>query len=364
MEFLNSRTSNCSNNETEIHNIYTPIALSGMCLISLVVSIPGVVLGLHEYCIKNNISNLRTERLLLYLSCVASVMSLVGSFQWIAIFTAQSDKLKNICSAVGYIWLVTGIFQTTITFCLGVHFFIQICQPKQLNVLRDEKIQKYKKLEFVYLSTAIVLSLILSPWPFLDGSFGYNQWICWINIQKNHSSDHNGVGFIEVTALLIFITITFLFTICVVVVIQVMVCLKKRSTKNLYIPVFMTYLIVSLVIVIVTLVVNFPLNQYVISIHTIQSISSISIGVSPLTASLVTSVAVIYKRLNISSSNSHQRLQYHSINNARLVSSATATDSTTRSTFWDSPGTGDIDQSISDYRLLSSNNRVYNYRTV
>ncbi len=360
MEYLDN--ANCS---TLKDHIYVPIALSGLCLVSFIISIPGVVLGLHEYCIKNNISDLRTERLLLYLSCAASVFSMAGSFQWIVLFT----EIQQLCSVLGYTWLVTGIFQTVITFCLGIHFFIQICQPKQLIVLRDEKIRQYKKLEILYFVTAVVLSLLLSPWPFIDGSFGNNDWICFINTKEKCSKQHSAIGFIQVTAFYLFLTITFLFTFCIATAIQVMICLKKRSTKNLYLPVFKTYLIVSMVIITVTMIVNFPLNQQRISIHTIQAISSIAIAIAPLSASLVTSVAVIYKKLNCINWHSHsstRRFQYQSINDSQAISSETTIHSSnTRSTFWDSPGTDDVDHSTSDfYYSPSSTNRVYNYKTV
>ena len=348
MEFLdedNEQKHGCGNMTNG--QAYTPIALSIFCSITFVSSMPGVVLGLYEYWIKNNISDLRTERLLLYMSCVGSVFSFAGSFQWIAKYQLSNNYsiVKHLCPMLGYVWLVTGIFLAVITFCIGIHFFIQMCQLKQLNVERGEKIRKYRKLEQLYLSSAVVISLVFSPWPFLDNSFGYNKWICWIDIRKNCSDQDTKVGFPLVTAFYLSITVTFIFTLCVVSAVQVLICLKKRSTQSLYIPVFLTYLLVSLLVIVVTLIVNFPANQTVPSIDWIQGMISVSIGIIPFTASLVTSVAVVYKvvyRYRQSSKliSMTKHVQYQAINNTDSINTDTLSrQHMTSSTHWESPGT-------------------------
>ena len=69
----------CYQNLTFVEQ-YSSYGLSGLCAIALVISIPAVILGIHEYCVKNNLSILRTERLLLYLSCADLVFSFWDAF--------------------------------------------------------------------------------------------------------------------------------------------------------------------------------------------------------------------------------------------------------------------------------------------
>ena len=353
---INARDQNINCSQMAWGQKYTPIALSVVCFTSLIISIPGVALSINEYCVKNNISDLRTERLLLYMSLVASLFSLVGSFQWIAFYQPVNGTLTHLCSGIGYTWLVTGIFLEVITFCTGIHFLLQICNPKWLNVTREEKIIKYKRLECLYVTMAVFLSLILSPWPTIDNSFGYNKWICWINTRKNCSSNFTEVGFKQVTVLYSSIVLTFTFTLCVVIAVQVLICLKKRNTRNLYIPVFLVYLVVTFIIISITLIINF-LNQYATSINEFQDISTVSIGTSPIAASLVTTIAAVYKIYQRRRSSSRMRLlqnnkhhQYQSTHDGTILITSTSSPltintSTSRSTYWDSPATDEINSS-------------------
>ena len=337
---------------------YTPIALSVVCFTSLIISIPGVALSINEYCVKNNISDLRTERLLLYMSLVASLFSLVGSFQWMAFYQPVNgtvSSLTHLCSGIGYTWLVTGIFLEVITFCTGIHFLLQICNPKWLNVTREEKIIKYKRLEYLYVTMAVLLSLILSPWPFFDNSFGYNDLICFVKILKKDGK-YTDVGFKQVAIVFSSIALTFTFTLCVVIAVQVLICLKKRNTRNLYIPFFMIYLVVSFTVIIVTLIFVF-LNQWTASIDYLQDISTVSIGGSPLAASLVTTISVLHKIYQRRRSLSRTRLlqnkkhhQYQSVHDGTILITSTSSPltintSTSRGTYWKSPATEEINSS-------------------
>lgn len=118
---------------------YSAIAISGLSFASFILSIIGVVLSIHEYCVKNRLSELRTERLLLYLTCIALIFSFLGSFQWLARLATSSPVANMGCTILGFMWFASATYYLAFVFCLGLHFLILLCSPKLLTVAREEK---------------------------------------------------------------------------------------------------------------------------------------------------------------------------------------------------------------------------------
>ena len=274
---------------------YSPFVLSGICLVSFIISLPGVILGIHQYCVKNKLSILRTERLLLYLSFVAFAFSFLGCFQWIAHFASKGDRIaEKGCAALGYLWFTVAIFFLFITLCIGIHFLAQICQPKCLKVTVDEKIKLSKRMEFGYITMSTVVAVTCSPWPFLSHSFGYNLWICWIISTKPSPNDDGSCielkpGTIVTTSFYAATLIVFIFSCCIMVIVQILSCTQKRVFP--YVWVFTSYLIVTLIVMFVTMVINFINPEDVPPV--LHGIKILSIGLLPLIASLVTTIAIV-----------------------------------------------------------------------
>ncbi len=332
-----NETNFCEANLTTIQ-IYTPIVLSGLCLISLIISIPGIIVGLLEFCIKNKVSDQRTERLLLYLAIIAFLSSLIGCFQWIAYFALDSKIASISCSVLSYLWLNLGIAFLVITISIGIHFLIQICQPKILNVLTEEKIRRYRKLEIMYLTATILLAILLSPWPFIDQTFGFNRWICWINVYESNCKSYTTIGFPVIAAFYAATLIGFLLTLLVVVIIQIMICLRKRNKRNLYVWVFTSYLITTLTVFAVALSTNYfkaqkiPLELF--------AAKCVSIGMLPLIASIATTVAFVHNKILDNNPTIAPIVpQYHSFEDGRTIHRTYSAISRVPTTMWKSPST-------------------------
>ena len=266
---------------------YTPIVFSGFCFLSFLISMPGVWLGLYENCIRNRASNLRTERIVLYLSCASSAMSFIGSFHWVALYDV------TVCVVIGFLWFVACISLLVITVCIGIHLLIQIFQPKTLSIFRGDKMKKYKRLELVYLASIVFVVIAFSLWPLIGKAYGYNDWLCWINGHEKDGSI-NLPGYITVVAFYAATSVGLTFSAVVVVIVKIILCIRKRNAPNLYIWVFSVYLFTSWVVIFVTSVFTFFQAD---SLKSTKGLTVICSGLSPLMASLSTSIAVTYKKV-------------------------------------------------------------------
>ena len=292
---------------------YSPVALSCICLASFVISLPGVFLGLHQYCVKNRLSALRTERLLLYLAFVAFSFSFLGCFQWIAVFVDDSSVAATGCTVLGYLWFLVGIFFLMITSCIGLHFFLLVCRPKCLRVTNDELTRTSKRMEFVYVGLSGLVAIVCSPWPFFKNVFGYNQWICWIITITDDECGNNSAGETVTTAFYAATLIAFSFSFTVLVIVHILTCTRGRNFPHVW--VFSTYLVVTLAVMFITMVVSFINPEDIPPV--VHGAKILSIGVLPLCASLVTTIAIIFKMWSNRASDTAEYNSLHSVRQAR-----------------------------------------------
>ena len=326
----------CFTNLT-IDQQYSSIALSGVCLISFIVSIPAVLLAVHEYCIKKRLTDMRTERLLLYLVCGSSLVSLVGCFHWVGPLTLHSNVAKHACAVVGYLWLLSSTFSFTITLCTGIHFLVQICKPKLLTTTKDEVKIVAKRMEMLYVSVSLFAAVVLTPWPFLNNAFGYNLWICWI-VTTNENCKINGLAATEATVYYVAVLSIVVFSFSVIFIVHILICFRKRNIQNLYVWAFSVYLISLMLNFTVTLVVNFlKVDEVPVSVTFLKLAA---LGLSPLIASIVIIMAVVYKKFfdkrYVLSSGHYVYNSIESDNNSMARFKATSRASTTH---WKSPPT-------------------------
>ncbi len=317
--------------------VYSAIALSGLSFFSFIISILGVTLGLHEYCVKNRISDLRTERLLLYLTCIAMVFSFFGSFQFLARFARKSSIANIGCTVLGCLWFTVAICYLAFIFCVGIHFLLLICKPKLLNVTREEKIKLSKKMEIIYLLCTILLALGLSPWPFLDHLYGFNLWICWIDTMRDDCSIIE-IGVIETTVFYIALLLIYFFSFGVVLIVQILIWLRKRNLANSSVWIFSSHLIIGLIIIMLVMIINLLPQDNVPA--GLRAIKILAIPILPLTMSMVTTVAVIYKKY--AHFKRAQKLQWNIRNKSTdesIINETTPILSNGSTTIWKSPPT-------------------------
>ena len=328
----------------------SPFVLTGICFVSFLISLPGFILGLHQYCVKNKLSILRTERLLLYLSLVAFIFSFLGSFQWVAHFARQEYRVaETACVALGYSWFLVGILFLLITLSIGVHFALQICRPKCLKVTSDELARRSKRMEVSYFVVSLVLAIACSPWPFFKNVFGYNQWICWILTIKKLDDDDTCVvvsaGVLVTTTFYCAVLVIVVFSFVVMVIIHFLVCASSRMFP--YVWAFSLYLLVTLVVMCTTMIVNFLSPEYVPPwVHTIKILS---LGAMPLIASLVTTIAIVYKLLF---SGTPEYRSLHSVKLSRYDGNTQRASSSTESTHWIPPPTSILEEGKNEDSIL------------
>ena len=337
---MDDNETNCYQNLTYVEQ-YSSFGLSGLCAITLVISIPAVILGLQEYCVKNNLSILRTERLLLYLGCADLVFSFLGCFQWISHFSCKSSVAKVGCSIIGYLWLMIAIFATVITFCIGIHFLVQICKPKLLTVPQDRLIKISKRMETIYLSSAILVSIILSPIPFIKNVFGYNLWICWI-ITTNTDRSTLLFGSVIATVFYASVLVILIFSSCVMVTVHIKICLRKRNIPNLYVWALSSYIFIFMLVFVATVIIHF-IKVVPSPLH---GMHILALGMMPLAGSVAILMAVSLKKY-FDRQNLHKRpnnyRKYNSVdqNTNRQTTSQTTTDRAP-TTFWKPAATDEI----------------------
>ena len=340
---MDDNETNCYQNLTFFEQ-YSSFQLSGFCAIALVISIPAVILSLHEYCVKNNLSILRTERLLLYLGCADLVFSFLGCFQWISHFSCKSSVAKLGCSILGFLWLMIAIFVTVIIFCIGIHFLVQICKPKLLTVPQDRLIKISKRMETIYLSSAILVSIILSPLPFIKNLFGYNLWICWI-ITTNTDRSALQLGSVIATVFYASVLVILIFSSCVIVTVHVKIRLRKRKIPNLYVWVLSLYIFIFMSVFVASVIIHMHFIK--VAPSPTHELHILTLGMMPLAGSVAILLAVSLKkyfdRQNLLKRPNNYK-KYNSVdqNTNSQTTSQTTTDSRASTTFWKPPATDEI----------------------
>ena len=240
--------------------------------------------------------------------------------------------------------LLVGIFFLLITLSIGVHFALQICRPKCLKVTSDELARRSKRMEVSYFVVSFVLAIACSPWPFFKNVFGYNQWICWIlTIKKLDGADNDdtcvsvSAGVLVTTAFYGAVLVVFVFSFVVMVIIHFLVCASRRMFP--YVWAFSSYLLVTLVVMCTTMIVNFLSPEYVPP--WVHAIKILSLGAMPLIASLVTTIAIVYKLLFLGTP------EYRSLRSVKLSrydGNTQKASSSTESTHWRPPPTSILEE--------------------
>ena len=283
----------CSTNLTADH-FYSSIVISAESFISLILSVVAVVFSVREYCWKNKLSIERTERLLVYLAIFAMILSFGGCFQWIALLsTSNNTAVNTICGMVAFVWMFFGTGYAAITLCVGIHFLLLMCRPKCLQVIDDEKKQKFKRIEALYCAFSVSAAIVWSPLPFINNRYGYNFWICWIKTTK----DDCGMiidGFIETSIFYLSCFFAVMFSLVVIIIMLSLICCRKRKVNSprttMYVWIFFAYLSITSTTFIATFVVNF-LDANIVP-QAVNAIKLIALPLPVMTSAAVTIAAL------------------------------------------------------------------------
>ena len=150
-----------------------------MFFVSLLVSIPTLVLTSYQYCKKATPHFEYSEGIFVIYSLALLVVSFVESFQWVFQFTGHytgqiACQILAVCRE--YVFM-TLIF---ITACTGVQLSLLVRQPKCLMVIDELKRKRHRNILMSYAMVTFVLPLMFLPWPFISHGYGRNDYTCYI----------------------------------------------------------------------------------------------------------------------------------------------------------------------------------------
>ena len=169
---------NCSNlSDVETFII---IGCCGISFVSFLLLTSAVALGIYLYH-RNNGFLEYIEIHILFLSSFLMAMSFVESFQWFAILARRNEEFNIGCIAVAFLRQYFSIALLVNMICIGIHLLLQICPPKCLQVIENEKRKKYKNIILMFLVLETMVPFLFTPWPFIHNSYGIDDTVCWIS---------------------------------------------------------------------------------------------------------------------------------------------------------------------------------------
>ena len=208
---------NASISEDEKNRILTVMGYSGalsilVCLVSIAILI---WFKLYKFF---------PHRLALYQVLAAIFVSAVSSLNSLTIFFDKDSEIYGpLCQILGFLLQYSFTFKLCFTAWLVFHLFaFTVCY------------KDFKRLELVYVSTAIVCPLILACIPFINSVYGVAGIWCWIRNWKNNCATENlKEGVIEQFVLLyvpLYTTIT-LETVATIIIVIVLIWRAYRRNQ-------------------------------------------------------------------------------------------------------------------------------------
>ena len=166
----------CANNLTAAERSII-IAYSGISFISFLILVATVGLHIYLYCRKINSAEY-IGILLFIFSFFLMLFTLIESFQWFVILTDRSQAFLIGCMIIAVIHQYCLITLLTNITCIAIHLTLQICTPKCLTVIENERKKRYKYLMCLYLFIDAAVPLLYVPWPFTKMAYGPNGIVC------------------------------------------------------------------------------------------------------------------------------------------------------------------------------------------
>lgn len=225
---------NASTEENKITSVQTALYLAAF--------LTSLLLLIISACVRfrRRISIERTETQFVAVGCVLLLYSFFSSFHWIVLYD-NSRPAEALCTAVAFFTQYSLLSLLVATNCIGVHLLLLLWQPKFLRVIEEQKRQRYKYLEILYVVLIIFLPFIFLPWPFIHNLYGSTGHLCWIKIRDSYNHNYSSAyllpGFIEQIVLYyLWSFLAFSFTSVVAVVVMFTICwhTPRKGTANVY----------------------------------------------------------------------------------------------------------------------------------
>ena len=260
-------SSNCSRPLTHGESLVITMVQTSLYIAAFLISL---LLLVTSACLRfrRRISIERTETQFVVVGCVLSLYSLVSSFHWVTFYEESNNATAEGCTAVAVFSQYNLLCLLVATSCIGVHLILLLWQPKFLSVIEEQKRNRYKCLEILYITLIIFVPLIFLPWPFISRSYGKTGHLCWI--REHGDSNCNTGGFIEQIVLYyLWSFLVFGFTTAVALVILVTLCRRRTPRKgdaNIY--ALLCYMIIFVIANVVGVVVRiynrieYPVHSY------------------------------------------------------------------------------------------------------
>ena len=156
----------------------------GIAFLSFILLAITIALTIWLYCRFNGFREY-IEIHILILSIFLMLMSFCESFQWLVIFTGKNRVYNALCIVIAFTreYLMIAIMINAT--CIATHLCLQICRPKCLQVIGDERKRIYRRVMWLYLLLQITVPFLFVPWPFIRNLYGVDETLCWICNDKS-----------------------------------------------------------------------------------------------------------------------------------------------------------------------------------
>ena len=266
------------------------VFLCCLCGVSLIISIPAFVVGILEFYVKQ--SDLRPERLMVYLTCGACVTSALGSSQWASLFAAHSHIARLVCSIQSYVWLMVAAFFFMFMLSFGTHFFIQKLKHcayiSNIPLYRQPILPRVVEITFFWISSLVTVAIV----PCAKVIFGSRLCGCWIDTVTDSNRTIIEEGGMDVMVPIVAPLGIASFSLVIVSILQTCIHYEKHVSLEFY---SRWYIVTAMILLIVITLLN-PMES--------KPMKTMILSFIPLNSLLVSSIFFEYKKL-IDSGSSH-----------------------------------------------------------
>lgn len=161
---------------TEDQTRITNFVFTTLSFCSLIIGLTSLLLNRYYYCrYKGKLQVDPIEEIFFLVLIGCCIIELTESFQWLLLL-----KNDTPCIALGAVREYVLISLLVIVACMGIQLLILMTQPKCLQVIKEEKLKRYKMLQKFYFIASFLVPIIFVPWPFITMQYGESGYICWL----------------------------------------------------------------------------------------------------------------------------------------------------------------------------------------
>ena len=174
----------CNVTTYEIQAMIISSAYTALTFISVLFGLTSIALNrYYHHFHRDKYTADPMQEIFLIFSIVNLTFQSVEFFQWISIVGNDVE-----CTILGAVREYVLISCLVIIPCFGTYLLIIMVQPKCFLVINEEKQRRYKKLLRLFAAVTFFLPIVYTPWPFINGSYGKNGYICWFKAPTINSS--------------------------------------------------------------------------------------------------------------------------------------------------------------------------------